>query len=362
MSPDWVVIGGGLTGAALAWELQRAGAQTLLLDREPGVSGATAQSYGGLPHWSATTPAMAQWFAEAMALYPTLGETLGLDIGFAEIPLLMPTLPGDDVAALAQGFAAMARPPQWLEPTAARAIEPLLMGNLTGAFLVEHARVDLAVLTQGYRDALVRRGGEFRCATVKPPLGLPLQTTVGEITAGAIALCAGGESVALLARSGWSVPLRFTHSTALDVPTDRRLQAFVMSPHLARLRLEREGVPTEVVDMGAVPMGWGVRLGQVSRLGETGAPTAQTRAIREAVRAVLPAIADLPGTVLRCTVAFTPTGWPLVQPLTPHLYMFTGFTSPTLFVPPLARRFAQAVRGDRPSAELLTAFGWPPPR
>ncbi|NJK61104.1 MAG: FAD-dependent oxidoreductase [Oscillatoriales cyanobacterium SM2_1_8] len=31
---DWVVVGGGLTGAALAWELQRSGAQTLLIDRE----------------------------------------------------------------------------------------------------------------------------------------------------------------------------------------------------------------------------------------------------------------------------------------------------------------------------------------
>ncbi len=362
MSPDWVVIGGGLTGAALAWELQRAGAQTLLIDREPVVSGATAQSYGGLPHWSATTPVMAQWFAEAMALYPTLGETLGTDIGFAEIPLLMPTLPEDDVAALAEGFAAMVCPPRWLEPAAARAMEPLLTGNWTGAFWVQQARIDLTALTQGYRDAMVRWGGEFRCATVKPPLTLPLQTTAGEITAGAIALCAGGEGVELLARSGWSVPLRFTHSTALDVPTDRRLQAFVMSPHLARLRLERSGEVTEVVDMGAVPTARGVRLGQVSRLGEAGAAAAQVQAIRGAVRAVLPALADLPGRVLRCTVAFTPTGLPLVQPLSSQLYLFTGFTSPTLFVPPLARRFAQAVRGDRPSAELLTALGWPSPR
>jgi len=357
MSPDWVVIGGGLTGAALAWELQRAGAQTLLLNREPQVAGATAQSYGGLPHWSATTPLMAQLFAEAMALYPTLGETLGTEIGFAEIPLLMPTLPGDDLATLAQGFAAMARPPQWLEPAAARAIEPLLTGNLTGAFAADHAWVDLTALTQGYREALVRRGGAFRCATVKPPLTLPLQTTAGEITAGAIALCAGGDGVGLL--GGGALPLRCTHSTALDVTTDRRLQAFVMSPHLSRLRLERSGAVTEVVDMGAVPTARGVRLGQVSRLGDAGEAAAQTQAIREAVREVLPALADLPGTVLRCTVAFTPTGLPLVQPLNAQLYLFTGFTSPTLFVPPLARRFAQAVQGDRPALEWLTAFGWP---
>ncbi|HAN44970.1 MAG TPA: hypothetical protein DCQ32_00235 [Cyanobacteria bacterium UBA8156] len=360
MSPDWVVIGGGLTGAALAWELQRAGAQTLLLDREPKVAGATAQSYGGLPHWSATTPLMAQLFAESMALYPTLGETLGADIGFAAIPLLMPTLPGDDLEALARGFAAMARPPQWLEPAAARTIEPLLTGNLTGAFATEHAWVDLTALTQGYREAMVRLGGEFRCATVKPPLTLPLQTTAGEITAGAIALCAGGDSGELLGRR--SEPLRFTHSTALDVKTDRRLQAFVLSPHLARLRLEQSGEMTKVVDMGAVPTAQGVRLGQVSRLGDAGEAAAQIQAIREAVRDVLPTLADLPGTVLRCTVAFTPTGMPLVQPLHSQIYLFTGFTSPTLFVPPLAQRFAQAVLGDRLSVEGLTAFGWPPHR
>ncbi|MGQ9866708.1 MAG: NAD(P)/FAD-dependent oxidoreductase [Pseudanabaenaceae cyanobacterium] len=359
MSPDWVVIGGGLTGAAIAWELQRAGAQVLLLDREPQVGGATAQSYGGLPHWSATTPFMAQLFAEAMALYPTLGENLGVEIGFAAIPLLLPTLPEDDPAALAAGFAAMACPPQWLEPAAARAIEPLLTGPITGAFGVEHAWVDLTALTQGYRAAMVRLGGEIRCATAKSPLTLPLQTTVGEIAAGAIALCAGGDSVGLLTDSGWSVPLGFTHSTALAVATDRRLQTFVMSPHLSRLRLERAGVPGTVVDMGAVPTACGVRLGQVSRLGDDREGTDPVLAIRAAVGAVLPAIADLPGTVLTCTVAFTPTGMPLVQPLTPQLYLFTGFTSPTLFVPPLARRFAQAVQGDRTAAEGLRIFGWP---
>ncbi|MFQ3679861.1 MAG: FAD-dependent oxidoreductase, partial [Pseudanabaenaceae cyanobacterium] len=315
---------------------------------------------GGLPHWSATTPLATRLFAEAMALYPTLGETLGTDIGFATVPLVMPTLPADDPAKLVQGFAGMVCPPRFVEPAAAREMEPLLTGDITGAFVVEHGRVDLTALTQGYREALVRLGGEFCCGTAKPPLTLPLQTTAGEIRAGAIALCAGGDSVHLLAGSGWSVSLGFTHSTALDVKTDRRLQVFVMSPSLARLGLERAGVPGEVLDLGAVPTAQGVRLGQVSRLGDAGMEKDPTQAIRAAIRSVLPAIADLPGTVLRCTVAFTPTGMPLVQPLHPELYVFTGFTSPTLFVPPLARRFAQAVQGDRLAQAELTALGWPP--
>ncbi|NJK61103.1 MAG: FAD-binding oxidoreductase [Oscillatoriales cyanobacterium SM2_1_8] len=146
-------------------------------------------------------------FAEAMADYPRLGETLETDIGFASIPLLMPTLPLDDPAALAPGFAAMAQPPVFVETAAARNLEPLLTGNITGAFAVSHARVDLVALTRGYREALGRAGGQFRQGTVAPPLTLPLQTTAGEVRAGAIALCAGGDSATLLQQSGWSVPL-----------------------------------------------------------------------------------------------------------------------------------------------------------
>ena len=53
---DWIVIGGGITGAALSYELRKKGLSVLLLEQNAIANNATRYSYGGLAYWSATTP------------------------------------------------------------------------------------------------------------------------------------------------------------------------------------------------------------------------------------------------------------------------------------------------------------------
>ena len=53
---DWIVVGAGITGAALAYELVNKGCKVLLLEQYATPHNATRYSYGGLAFWSGTTP------------------------------------------------------------------------------------------------------------------------------------------------------------------------------------------------------------------------------------------------------------------------------------------------------------------
>ena len=52
---DWIVIGGGITGAALSYELAKQKFSVLLLEQHPSLQGATRFGYGGIAFWSGTT-------------------------------------------------------------------------------------------------------------------------------------------------------------------------------------------------------------------------------------------------------------------------------------------------------------------
>ncbi|MGH2414077.1 MAG: FAD-dependent oxidoreductase, partial [Microcystaceae cyanobacterium] len=52
---DWIVIGGGITGSALSYELIKKGFKVLLLEKDNLSENATRYSYGGIAYWSGTT-------------------------------------------------------------------------------------------------------------------------------------------------------------------------------------------------------------------------------------------------------------------------------------------------------------------
>lgn len=89
---DWIVVGGGIAGAALAYELVKTGFAVLLLEQYQTPQNATRYSYGGLAYWSGTTPPTRQLCEEAIAMYlklqvPTgeLPDFMGL-YGVTELP------------------------------------------------------------------------------------------------------------------------------------------------------------------------------------------------------------------------------------------------------------------------------------
>lgn len=120
---DWIVVGGGFTGAALAYELSRHQLQVLLVERHTALQGATRFSYGGIAYWSGTTDMTRQLCAEGIALHRSLPDQLEADTQFRELDLLLTIPATEDPQRVAQTYAQFAIPPQLLTVQAACDLE-----------------------------------------------------------------------------------------------------------------------------------------------------------------------------------------------------------------------------------------------
>jgi glycine/D-amino acid oxidase-like deaminating enzyme len=371
---DWIVVGGGLTGAALSYELARQNLSVLLIEQHAQLSGATRFSYGGIAYWSGTTSLTCQLYTESKQRYLQLTEELDADIQFRELDLLLTIPPDRDPQAIAATYTQFSTPPQLISVAEACQLEPLLNPQaIAGALTVRHGHVHPIALTQAYLQAFSRFGGQQQIDQV---VGWVKQgdritgviTPTQTFTANNIVVCAGGWSRALLQQQGISLPLYFTHAEAIEVSApDLRLQTMVMSAVNQRLELEdqasaatiepqwkqpnTEVMPT-VLDAGAVQFLDGrLCIGQISRALSSPIScvdaSASDRQIRDQVGQILPAVANLPGSWHHCLIAFSRDRLPFVGaiPNVIGLHIFSGLSSPFALVPSLAKRFAQSVVG-----------------
>ncbi len=355
---DWLVCGSGVTGAALGYELQRSGFRVAIIDRAPSPPNATHFSYGGIPYWSGTTAITKQLCQESIDRYPNLGAELDYNIGFRKINLLLTLSPEDDPSAVAPNYQNCSY--ERLDRQITKELEPLLNPEaIAGAFLIDHAQVDPRSLVKGYLKAFTRSGGTIIYEEIEELLAQGVRTKKHPIGCGGLVLCAGGMGRRLLNRSGVSLPLFFTHAELIEIaPTTPRLRNFIMPANLKRLNFEAQGalqaqawqedqpeILPPSLDVGGAPFADGrMCLGQISRLHPNPdfvpVPTTEAQ-IRSGIKHLLPQLGDLPGTWHHCLVAFSPDSLPSIGQINDYWWIFSGFTSPMVFVPPLAHRFAQ---------------------
>ncbi|MBW4557855.1 MAG: FAD-binding oxidoreductase [Trichormus sp. ATA11-4-KO1] len=386
---DWIVVGAGITGAALAYELVKTGFSVLLLEQYGKLQNATRYSYGGLAYWSGTTPLTRQLCQEAIARYQNLAEELDTEIELRELDLLLTIAADRDPDVTAASYAHVATPPRLLTVKEACELEPLLNRDaIAGALTVKHGHINPEKTVQGYIQGFVRAGGEWQIAQV-----LDLQTTsssknerkltgvktnIATYHSANIVICAGGLSRQLLKLAGISIKLYFTHAEIIETPpVELSLRTLVMPANLQRFQLEAESTKVDelwedtgnepvppILDVGAIQFPDGsLRLGQISRVFTN--PHAKVNSeesqkwLRTSIQQVLPKLANLPGTWHHCLVAFSRDGLPLIGaiPGFEGVYIFSGFSNPLIIVPPLAQRFANFVAGknDEIIAQLSPA-------
>ncbi|PSB40542.1 FAD-dependent oxidoreductase, partial [filamentous cyanobacterium Phorm 6] len=111
-SYDWIVVGGGITGAAVSYELAKKGFSVLLLERDAIMQNGTRFSYGGLAYWSGTTDLTRQLCAEGIERHRNLSAELDADTEFRELDLLLTIDRGDDPEKAAANYAHFGTPPQ----------------------------------------------------------------------------------------------------------------------------------------------------------------------------------------------------------------------------------------------------------
>ena len=368
-----IVVGGGLCGAAAAYELAKKGAAVLLVDEAVDITGATRYSYGGIAYWAGMTSLTEELCAAARSRHPQLSDELGYDTQFHPKSLLLTVNADKKPVEVARDYVCFMDKPQLLTVAEAVEREPLLDAkNISGAFEVEHGHVCPVAMTQAYRHAFEQLGGTIRIGRVEKLLRegnaiKGVQVDGDAIESKHVVISAGAWSREILQQQGILLPLYFSHAEMIEIPSaqtaDVQMQSLVMPAEQKRFGLEAQMGKAEfalqwqeknkelmppVLDTGVIQFQDGhIAMGQISRMQTSLAVTANAAegeaAIREQVRQILPAIADLPGQWNSTRVAFSGDGLPLIGPVPglENLLLFSGFSSPFVYVIPLAERFAQ---------------------
>lgn len=370
---DWIVVGGGLAGSALSYELVKVGCSVLLLEQSTTQQGATRFSYGGIAYWSGATPMMELLCQESMALHRNLSAELAADTEFRELNLLLTIDPDRNPDQVAAAYAGLMAPPALLSVEAACALEPLLNPSaIAAALLLSHGHVSPEATVKAYNQAFLNLGGDRQVAQVTGFSPSSVITASDTYTSANIAICAGAMSRRLLQQAGLSTRLYYTHAEMIETPPlDLKLQAIVMPAEQQRFEMEDRAAEADelwnkpncevvppILDVGLVQFRDGsLRIGQVTRAltnlhAQVDAMESET-AMRTGIGKVLPSLKDVPGQWRSCLVAFSGDRLPLVGalPQAPHIHLFSGFSNPFAILPPLARRFAQQVAGQ--SDEIL---------
>jgi D-amino-acid dehydrogenase len=236
---DCVVVGGGLVGTALAYELVCRGAGVVVVDRhDPGrASDAGAGILSPETHQDPAPGTFAVGRAAA-GYYEQLVDRLAAD-GCADTgyertgSLLVAERPGDDATMEAASALILGRDVgvEELDPGAARLLCPVL-GTVRRALHNPHGRrVDGRVLRRALQAAAERRGARWRQATATGLSGDPgtgrlqaVRTDQGDVPTGAVALCGGAWTGELAADLQVTLPVgplkgQIVHLRLRDVDT-----------------------------------------------------------------------------------------------------------------------------------------------
>ncbi|MFK8185713.1 MAG: NAD(P)/FAD-dependent oxidoreductase [Phormidesmis sp.] len=363
---DFVVVGNGLTGAALSYELAKAGQSVLLMDDGNQQSG-TRYSYGGVGYWAGTNELTTTLLQAGFERHQALPDELGAETEFRELDLLLTVEKGADIEALKREYSVFAQPPVYVSAQAAQEIEPQLApDSVAGAFTVRHAHVNPTLLVEAYNQAFRRLGGHHHIATVTQLVNVGDRIT-GVLTAtqaypaGKVIVAAGAYSLRLLKQAGVQVPLFFTHAEVVETPPlDVVVRSLILPAANNRFKQEAKTADPQswekpdtqitrpVLEAGVIQFAdKTMRIGQISRFHTAYTPTedpaTSTLAMRSAIAQQLPALKNVAGQWRHCLVTFTADGLPLVGPVPDieNLHIFSGFTGPFAMVPPVAQRYAQ---------------------
>lgn len=377
---DWIVIGAGITGSALAYELSQKHLKVLLLEKDVIADNATAYSYGGLAYWSGTTELTRKLGQEGIELHRQLSAELDGDTEFRELDLLLTcSLTSKDFRdrhnipqSIAKNYENFAIQPEILDIKQACSLEPLINPNaISGALRLPHGHINPQKTTIAYQQAFLRQGGKIVYERVNSLLRKK-DTILGVVTdkntyyAANTVICAGGLSRRLLIDASIPNNIYFTHSLVIRTSvTDIKLNTIVMPAVQKRFSLEakaeeltkesgwddynNESVKS-IFDAGAVQfLDGSLCLGQISAINTNPARKLDRKlgesAIRQKISTILPKLGNLPGTCKSCLVAFTNREVAVVGNVKniTGVYLFNGFTSTLVFAPPLAKYFASWV-------------------
>lgn len=236
-SPDVVVIGGGIIGAACAHRLASHGLAAMILESGPEPGSATGAAAGMLATFAEADPddPMFALSVRARDLYaelvPTLEEETGLDIAYRTNGILQLALDEDDITRLREAVSVQRQSGftvDWLSVDEVRQIAPGVGPDVLGAAMAaEDGGLDPLALHQAWLESAQRRHGVEIVAGRADQLLFDgervtgVRTASGTVGAGAVIVAAGcwSSQVRGLPRALPVEPIR-GQMVALDWPAD----------------------------------------------------------------------------------------------------------------------------------------------
>ena len=371
--PDVLIVGGGVIGCAVAYELAKDGLRVTLLERAGLCAGASGAN-GALIWPQAMHRGAALDLTLACArLFPTLGEELGADIEYRRTGGMVAIETDAQWAQMAEyvaGQPAVGLHAELLDGAEARRREPLLAPDLRGAVYAEHGgTINPFRLTLGYAHAARVRGATLVTGTEVLSL-----LRRGDRIAGVTTRTGDLEAeTVILAGGAWSGPLAATANLRVPV-TPRQGMVVVTEPAPFRLRNVLKPIKSDT-DMWRFSQPWppdapgrpgydpnlppgkgmgiaqtvagNLVIGSTSRfVGLDRAPTlAGIRYVLESACRIAPAIGQL--RMLRTWAGFrpyTPDGLPLLGPApgVNGLVLATGHDGSGIGMSPVSARLVAA--------------------
>lgn len=234
MSYDAIVVGAGISGAAAAYHLRKAGANTLLIERGEPASGGTGKS-AAIIRQSYSTPLLVRLARTSIAMFTDARAELGKDAGFVQAGYCF--VVSADMLEGARRNVAMQKSlgiaNDWSEglgfPEHLPEIDP---AGIAGIVYEPHGGyADPVRATEAYVNAFKERGGALRTRTSVRRLlrdgdritGVELDG--GTLSAGVVVNAAGPWAKPLAASAALALPLRAVREqdTVWQVPAGRNV-------------------------------------------------------------------------------------------------------------------------------------------
>lgn len=335
-----VVLGGGIAGWTIAWQLLRRGMSVrLVAGQEPMASAVAAGMLAPMPETS-INPSLGRLGAEALRAYPefldSLAEDTSMRTGFERSGVLRVAYGSPEAEALREQvgtYEAAGMPSRWLDRAAcAREVPGIAETGLTGGLLsYEEAQVQPDWLLAALRQAFARRGGELVEAEVLAIA--PHQGSVTISLAGAAAPEQLTADVAVLALGSWSGAVA---GVTLPVrPVKGQLLVFPTGPGPSRILYWGHDYLLTKPD-GSVILG-----ATMEEAGFSTATDERADELRPVLRKLWPVLADAPATARAGLRPAAPDGLPISGWLPGgDVYAFTAHFRNGFLLAPLAARLA----------------------
>lgn len=228
--PDVVVVGGGIIGAACAWELSARGLSVTLVERDDLAAGASGRNHGLM--LTPPDPPLVPMFESSLALYREAEEDAAVPFGLDREPIGFLVVAGEDRPERASGrdeaeaTAASGVDLEHLDADGIHELEPSLSRSLVEGWLLRDGRrLDPGALTVSLAlssGAEVRRHLTVRSLRGRGDAVTGVVTDEGPIDADWVVLAAGpwapalarplGLDLAVTGARGWLVHLRPVHA------------------------------------------------------------------------------------------------------------------------------------------------------